>query len=95
MVLINNSSALNVCPFRTTFKVGLDLETITPSPLTVRAYDKTSSKVMGTFKALCKIGLKDKIVEFHIMDITPNYNLLLGKAWLYPTGAIPSSYTRR
>ncbi|KAL0012763.1 hypothetical protein SO802_007871 [Lithocarpus litseifolius] len=31
------------------------------------------------------------IVEFHVMDITPNYNLLLGRAWLYPIGAIPST----
>ena len=91
MVLINNISALNVCPFRTILKVGLDLETITPSPLTVRAYDKTSSKVMGTFKALCKIGPLETIGEFHVMDITPNYNLLLGRAWLHPIEAIPST----
>ena len=25
------------------------------------------------------------------MDIIPNYNLLLGRAWLHPNGAIPSS----
>ena len=24
------------------------------------------------------------------MDITPNYNLILGRAWLHPIGAIPS-----
>ena len=33
----------------------------------------------------------ETIVEFHVMDITPNYNLLLGRAWLHPHGAIPSS----
>ncbi|KAL0004976.1 hypothetical protein SO802_012537 [Lithocarpus litseifolius] len=37
MVLIDNGSALNVLWFRTTFKVGLDIETIIPSPLTVKA----------------------------------------------------------
>ena len=36
MVLIDNESALNVCPFRATLIVGLDMETIIPSPLTVR-----------------------------------------------------------
>ena len=51
MVLIDNGSALNVCPFRIAIIVGLDMETIIPSPLTVRAYDNTSKKVMGTFKA--------------------------------------------
>ena len=91
MVLIDNGSALNVCPFRTALTIGLDMETIIPSSLTVRAYDNTSRKVMGTFKAPCKIGPIETMVEFHVMDITHNYNLLLGRAWLHPNGAIPSS----
>ena len=82
---------LNVCPFRTTPTTGLDVETIIPFPLTVRAYDNTSRKVMETFKAPCKIGPLETIVEFHMMDITPDYNLLLGKAWLHPIKAIPFS----
>ena len=80
MVLIDNASTLNVCLFRTALTVSLDMETIIPSPLIVRAYDNTSRKVMGTFKAPCKIGLMETIVEFHVMDITPNYNLLFGRA---------------
>ena len=90
MVLIDNGSALNVCHFKTTLTIGLDMETIIPSPLTIRAYDNTSRKVMVTFKAPCKIGLVETIVEFHVMDITPNYNVLLGRPWLHPNGAIPS-----
>ena len=80
MVLIDNRSIMNVCPFRTTLTVGLDMETIIPSPLTIRAYDNTLRKVMGTFKAPCKIGPMETIVEFHVMDIASNYNLLLGRA---------------
>ena len=91
MVLINNGSALNVCPFRVALTIGLDVETIIPSPLTFRAYDNTSREVIGTFKASCKIGPIKTIVEFHVIDITLNYNLLLGRAWLHPTGAILSS----
>ena len=91
MVLIDNGYALNVCPFRTTLTIDLNMEIIIPSPLIVRAYDNTSRKFMSTFKAPCKIGPMETIVEFHVMDITPNYNLLLGRAWLHPNGAIPSS----
>ena len=80
VVLIDNGSTLNVCPFRTILTVGLDIETITPSPLTVKAYDNTLRKVIGTFKVLCKIGPTETIIEFHVMDITPNYNLFLGRA---------------
>ena len=78
MVLIDNGSTLNVCPFRTA--LTLDMETIIPFPLTIRVYDNTSRNVMGTFKAPCKIGPLETIVEFHMMDITPNYSILLGKA---------------
>ena len=67
------------------------METIIPSPLTVRAYENTSRKAMGTFKTPCKIGMLETIMEFHVMDITSNYNLFLGKAWLHPIGAIPST----
>ena len=91
MVLIDDESTLNVCPFRTALKIALDVETIIPYPLTIRAYENTSRKVMGTFKAPSNIGLLEKIVEFHVMDITPNYNLLLERAWLHPVRAIPST----
>ena len=84
IVFIDNGSALNICLFRISLKVGLDVETIIPSPLTIRVYENTSRKVMGTFKAPCKIGPLETIVEFHMINITPNYNLILGRAWFYP-----------
>ena len=92
VVLIDNGSALNVCPLRTTLIISLDMETIIPSPLTIRAYNKTSRKIMGTYKALCKIGPigNDCGVPHH-----NNYNLLLGKAWLHPIGDIPSSLNQK
>ena len=37
MVLIDNGSTLNVCPFKTALTIGLDVETIIPSHLTVKA----------------------------------------------------------
>ena len=27
-------------------------------------------------------------MEFHVMDITPNYNLILGRAWFHPTEVV-------
>ena len=55
MVLIDNGFALNVCPLRTTLTIELDVETITPSPLTIRAYDNTSRKVMVLSKLLARL----------------------------------------
>ena len=86
VVLVDNGSALIVCPIRAALTVDLDMETIIPSPLTVKAYDNTSRKVMGTFKAPCKIGPIETIVEFHVMDISPNYNLLWEQLGFIPMG---------
>ena len=86
VVLIDNGFALIVCPIRAALTVDLDMETIIPSPLTVKAYDNTSRKVMGTFKAPCQIGPIETIVEFHVMDISPNYNLLWEELGFIPMG---------
>ncbi|KAL0008838.1 hypothetical protein SO802_010340 [Lithocarpus litseifolius] len=72
MILIDNGSTLNVCPFRIALIVSLDIETIIPSPLTVRAYDNTSRKVIGAFKAPCKIVPMETIVEFYVIDMPLN-----------------------
>ena len=89
MVLIYSGSTLNVCPFRTTLTISLEMETIISFPLTVRAYDNTLRKIMGTFKDSCKIGPTLTIVEFHVMDITSNYNFLLGKGLASPQWGDP------
>ena len=60
--MIDNGFTLNVCPFRTTLTIDLDMEIIISSPLTVRAYDNISKKVIGTFKAFCKIRPIETIV---------------------------------
>ena len=95
MVLTNIGSSLNVCHFRTTLTVGLDMETITPFLLTVRAYDNTLRKVMGTFKTPCKIGPMETMEEFHVMDITLNYNLLLEGLGFTLMGQSLPHYTKR
>ena len=89
--LLKGPLRLDLSKSPSTLKIALDVETIIPSPLTIIAYKNTSRKVMGTFKAPYNIGPLEKIVEFRMMDITPNYNLLLERAWLHPVGAIPST----
>ena len=97
VVLINNGSALNVCPFRTALTIGLDMETIILSPLTIRAYDNTSRKVMGTFKVPCKIGPIETIVEFHVMSWTSSQitTFFWEELGFTPMAQSPPHYTKR
>ena len=47
-VLLDNGSALNVCPLVTTIALGFSPSDFRPSTQTVRAYDGTQGTIMGT-----------------------------------------------
>ena len=48
MVLINDGSALNVCPLKTASYLGLNIEDFMPTDQHVKAYDNTRKEVLGT-----------------------------------------------
>ena len=80
LTLVDNGSAVNVCPLRTTNYLGLnpekDFKSTTQS---IRAYDNSRRSVCGTVKLPITTGPIQKMVEFHVMDIKPTFNLLLGR----------------
>lgn len=47
MVLVDNGSAINVCPLRVAKRLGLSSQNLTPSTQIVRAYDNTKREVAG------------------------------------------------
>jgi hypothetical protein len=89
-VLVDIGSLLNVCPLRTATTLGIKRDQLSPSILTIRAYDNRSKSVMGTFKMPYKIGLVKATVVFHVLNIPTSYNLLLGRAWMHPLGIVSS-----
>jgi hypothetical protein len=52
-VLVDNGSSINVCPMRTATKIGLTKGQLSPSSLTVQAYDESIRGVIGTFEVEC------------------------------------------
>ncbi|RVW36699.1 hypothetical protein CK203_099195 [Vitis vinifera] len=55
-VLLDNGSALNVCPLATAIALGYAPSIFGPSTQTVRAYDSTHREVMGTLEIELLIG---------------------------------------
>ena len=89
--MVDNGSLINVCPIRTTIKIGLIKGQLSPSSLTVQAYDESSRGIIGTFVAKCQLGPVSSSVLFHVLEITTSYNLLGGRAWMHPLGIVPST----
>ena len=90
-VLLDNESALNVCPLTTAIALGYGPTDFEPSTQTVRAYDNTRREVMSTLTLELMIGLVVFHVLFQVLRIPISFNLLLGRPWIHSTGAIPSS----
>ncbi|KAJ9691124.1 hypothetical protein PVL29_013344 [Vitis rotundifolia] len=90
-VLLDNGSALNVCPLATAIALGYAPSDFGPSTQTVRAYDSTRREVMGTLEIELLIGLATFVAVFQVLRIPTSFNLLLGRPWIHRAGAIPSS----
>uniref|UniRef100_A0A2N9F0R4 RNA-directed DNA polymerase n=1 Tax=Fagus sylvatica TaxID=28930 RepID=A0A2N9F0R4_FAGSY len=90
-VLIDNGSALNVCPLSTLEKLDIDPTRVRVTSMIVRAFDGTRREVLGEIDLPVEVGLQVYNINFQVLKIDSPYNLLLGRPWLHTAGAVPSS----
>ena len=90
-VLIDDGSALNVCPLKTTSCLGLNIEDFVPIDQHVRAYNNSRREVLGTITLELTIGPMVKKVDFQVLNIALCFNMLLKRPWIHDIEAIPSS----
>ena len=75
-VVLDNNSALNVCPLATSIALGFSPSDFGPFTQTVRAYDGTQKTIMGTLTTHVMIGLVRYSVLFQVLRIQSSFNLL-------------------
>ncbi|XP_077246020.1 uncharacterized protein LOC143885856 [Tasmannia lanceolata] len=90
-VLVDNGSALNVCPLSTAATLGFGPKNFIPSEQGILAYDGTRRDVIGTLVTEIQIGREDFEVEFQVLDIKASFLLLLGRPWMHKVGVVPST----
>ncbi|PKI78545.1 hypothetical protein CRG98_001052 [Punica granatum] len=90
-VMINNGSALNVCPVITLKQMNVDLNRVRPSKTAVRAFDGSRREVNGEIDLLIEVGPCSFSVTFQVLNIPNTFSLLLGRPWIHSAGAVPSS----
>ena len=91
MVLIDDGSALNVCPLKTASCLGLNIEDFVPTDQHVRAYDNSRREVVGIITLELTIGPMIKKVEFQVLNTASCFNMLLRRPWIHDTEVVPSS----
>ena len=90
-VMVDNGSALNVCPMSTLRHMKVDSALIHPTKSIVRAFDGKTREVQGEIDLPLEIGPCTFNVTFKVMDIPGVYSLLLGRPWIHAAGAVPST----
>ena len=89
--MVDNGSAINVCPLKILPKLGLTEVDLKPSEVVIKAYDDIKRPVAGTFRALVKISPIEEWVNLHVIDILVTFAILLGRPWFHPLGGLPST----
>ena len=63
--------------------MGLSLEHLTPSSVTLVGFSGENTRCLGTIKLSVTLGMAPKQVttmaEFRVLDKAPNYNAILGR----------------
>ncbi|XP_055803394.1 uncharacterized protein LOC129872427 [Solanum dulcamara] len=90
-VLIDGGSGCNICPFTTLRVLGLNMRDIEESRVKVRAFDGAQRSVIRQIHLTLQVGPKEFPILFQVMDVSSNYNLLLGRPWVHMAKAVPST----
>ena len=77
VVLIDDESALNVCPLKTASCLGQIIEDFVPTDQHVRTYNNNRREILGTVTLELTIGPMIKKVEFQVLNIASYFNMLL------------------
>ena len=91
MVLVDDGSALNVCPLKTASCLGLSVKDFVPTDQHVWAYANSRREVLGTITLELTIGPMVKKVDFQVLNIASCFNMLFRRPWIHDTEVVPSS----
>ncbi|XP_071901729.1 uncharacterized protein [Coffea arabica] len=90
-VLIDNRSALNICPWSTLVKLGLQDVKLKPSETVVREFDGAQRESIGEVNLVVEMGPAQFLIACQVMHFPSVYNVLLGWPRIHSSGAVPSS----
>ena len=90
-VLVDGGSSLNICPEMTAKALGIKEEEYIPDPITIYGFDNHGQTAKGKIFLEVFINYSVHSVFFHVVNVPPTYNLLLGRTWIHNANAVPST----
>ena len=75
--MVDDGSAINVCPSKLMPKLGITAADLKPSKLVIRAYDDSKRNVEGTFTTKVKVGPIESTIDITVLDLPMTFAVLL------------------
>lgn len=94
-VLVDIGSSLNVIPKATFIQLRFKGPEIRASVLIDKAFDGSKRQVIGEVDIPICVGPHQFTITFQVMDITSDYNCLLGRPWIHVVGAVTYTLHQR
>ena len=94
-ILIDTGAASNLMYYSALKAMGLTIEHVTPSSITLVGFSGEKTRFLGTIKLLVTLGTAPKQVttmaEFLVLDKAPNYNAIIGRGTFNEIRAVIST----
>lgn len=84
---------LNICTFKLVKALGFSKHIIDPRwDITIKAYDEDEYSTKGMVVLPIRVGHLQWDIIYQVLDISLDYNILLGHPWIHDMQAVPSTY---
>uniref|UniRef100_A0A5K1GC79 G-patch domain-containing protein n=1 Tax=Nymphaea colorata TaxID=210225 RepID=A0A5K1GC79_9MAGN len=90
-VLIDGGSCLNICPDLSAKALGFREDKYCSDNTKIYGYDGRGMNSKGTLDKNVIIENTSHCIVFHVVDVQPSYNLLLGRHWIHQVRGISST----
>lgn len=90
-VLVDNGVAVNILPVTMLPYLGKGLEDLTRTDVSVMSFFEGNSQASGILPITLKVGSKEVLSAFFVLDTATSYNAILGRDWIHSNWCVPSS----
>lgn len=94
-ILVDGGVKVNLMPHFMLKKIGKDNTNTKPHNMVLSNYEGKVGTTMGVIQVDLTFGTITRPIMFMVITLKANYNLLLGREWIYGVGVVPSFFHQR
>lgn len=89
--ILDYGATANLIPHHMLRRIGKYDTDAKPHYMVLTNYEGKVGSILGVIQFELTVGTVTRSIMFMIVETKANYNLLLGREWIYGVGAVPSS----